>query len=54
MAEKLILISHNTNVRAFTIQVYSVKLWNDSSLDLTNCTTIASFKRKSKIFLINN
>ena len=34
-AQKLHVLSHNNNVRAFSIQVYGVKLWNDLSLDLT-------------------
>ena len=45
-AEKCNVISYNTNVRAFSIQVYSVILWNDLSLDFSNCTILARFKRE--------
>ena len=47
-AEKLHVISHNT------IYIYGAKLWNDLGLDLTNCPTLASFKRKYKAFLISS
>ena len=52
--QKTYVISHNTNVRASSIPVFGVKLRNDLSLDLTNCQTLAIFKRKYKTFLINN
>ena len=40
-AEKFHVISHKTNVRAFSIQVFGFKLWNDFNLNLTNCQTLA-------------
>ena len=43
-AEKRHVISLNTNVQAFSIQVFGVKLCNDLSLDFTNyCQTFAIF-----------
>ena len=53
-AEKFHVILHNSNVRAFSIQVYGVKLWNDLSLDLINCQTLAIFKRQHKTVLFSN
>ena len=39
-AEQIHAMSHNTNDRVFSIKVYGIKLWNDLSLDLTNCQTL--------------
>ena len=52
-SERLHLISHNTNVRAFSFQVHGVKLWNDVRLYFTNCIALGCFKIKYKRSLIN-
>ena len=52
-AETLYVILHKTDW-VFSTQVFVAKLWNDLSLNLTNCQTLARFKRKYKTFLFNN
>ena len=43
-ADTFYVIFNKINVRAFSIQVYDVELWNDFSLDRKNCQTLAIFE----------
>jgi hypothetical protein len=45
-ASKLHISSHHTNLRAFSIHIYGVKLWNTLSDDITNCYSLNVFKKK--------
>ena len=50
---KLHVISHRTNSRAYSIQIYGVRLWNMLSKDITEVPSLSIFKSKCKKHLIH-
>ena len=51
-SSKLHVISHRTNLRAYSIQIYGVRLWNMLSKDITEVLSLSIFKSKCKQHLI--
>ena len=45
---KLHVICHRTNSRAYSIQIYGVRLWNMLSKDITDVPLLSIFKSKCK------
>ena len=50
-AFKLHITPHHTNVRAYSIQVYSTKLWSSLSKDITDSTSHAVLKKNDILSL---
>ena len=47
-SSKLHVTSHRTNSRAYSIQIYGVRLWNMLSKDITDVPSLSIFKSKCK------
>ena len=53
-SSKLHVIFHITNSRAYSIQIFGVRLWNMLSKDIADFPSLPIFKSKCKKHLIYN